>query len=54
MAEKQKTMQRTTIMLDEKTLSKLRQIQARKIAKTNQSVSLSEIINETLEKGLAS
>lgn len=41
-------------MLDEKTLYKLRQMQARKIAKTNKTVSLSAIINETLENGLAS
>jgi hypothetical protein len=45
-------MQRITIVLDEKILLKLRQTQARKIIKTNKAVSLSSIINETLERGI--
>lgn len=44
------TMQRITIMLDKKTLYKLRQIQAGQISKTNKSVSLSGVINQLLQK----
>lgn len=40
-------------MLDDKILWKLRQIQAKKIVKTNKAVSLSSTINETLEKVLS-
>lgn len=50
MSEKQKSIQRTTIIIDEKILAKVRQIQAKQIVKTNKSISLSKIINELLEK----
>lgn len=43
-------MQRTTIMIDDRIFVKLRQIQAKQIAKSNKSVSLSSVINELLEK----
>ena len=41
--------QRTTIMIDDAVLKKLRIIQAKKIQKENRSVSMSEIINEALK-----
>jgi hypothetical protein len=40
--------QRTTIMMDDAVLKKLRAIQAKKIQKENRTVSISEVINETL------
>jgi len=44
-----KKSRRVTIMLDEAILKKLRIIQAAKIKNSEKSVSLSQIINETLE-----
>ena len=43
---------RITIMLDKESHRKLRILQAAKIRKTNSSVSLSSVINETIKKGL--
>lgn len=43
---------RHTILLDEEIERKLRKLQADLIAKENQSVSLSSIINQMLEKSL--
>lgn len=40
--------QRTTIMMDDAVLKKLRAIQAKKIQKENRSVSISEVINEII------
>ena len=39
-------------MLDEDLHKKLREIQAKKIRKSQTSVSLSNVINDTLQKGL--
>jgi len=44
-----KKSRRVTIMLDEVILKKLRIIQAAKIKNSGKSVSLSQVINETLE-----
>jgi len=44
-----KKSRRVTIMLDEVILQKLRMIQAAKIRNSEKSVSLSQVINETLE-----
>jgi len=44
-----KKSRRVTIMLDEVILKKLRIIQATKIKNSEKSVSLSQVINETLE-----
>jgi len=44
-----KKSRRVTIMLDEAILKKLRIIQATKIKNSEKSVSLSQVINETLE-----
>ena len=43
-------LRRITIMLDDDLLKKLRKKQAKEISKSQQSVSLSKIINETLPK----
>jgi len=43
---------RITIMLDDNLVKKLHEIQAKKIQKTNSSVSFSAILNETLRKSL--
>lgn len=45
-------MQRVTIVIDDKILLKLRNIQAKKIRKSNKSISLSSVISEILEKSL--
>jgi predicted CopG family antitoxin len=43
---------RVTIMLDEDLLKKLHDIQAKKIKETTESVSFSEVLNETVRKSL--
>ncbi|HET6517575.1 MAG TPA: hypothetical protein VFG25_05070 [Nitrosopumilaceae archaeon] len=43
-------LKRITIMLDEDLLKKLRKIQAKEITKSQNTVSLSKVINETLAK----
>jgi hypothetical protein len=43
---------RITIVLDENTLKKLRNLQSKRIKESNESVSLSRVINEVIEKGL--
>jgi hypothetical protein len=45
---------RITIMLDDDLSSKLRKIQAEQIKKTGNGVSFSQVINETLKKGMKS
>jgi len=47
-----KKSRRITVMLDDDLLKKLRVIQATKIRKSENSVSLSRVINEILEEGL--
>ena len=47
-----KKSRRVTIMLDEDLLKKLRIVQATEIRKSENSVSLSGVINQMLEKGL--
>lgn len=47
-----KKSRRVTIMLDEDILKKLRVFQAAQIRKSEKTVSLSQVINEMLEKGL--
>jgi len=47
-----KKSRRVTIMLDEDLLRKLRVIQASEIRKSENTVSLSRVINQMLEKGL--
>jgi hypothetical protein len=47
-----KKSQRVTIMLDEDLLKKLRIVQATEIRKSENTVSLSQVINQMLEKGL--
>jgi predicted DNA binding CopG/RHH family protein len=47
-----KKSRRVTIMLEEDLLKKLRVIQATKIRKSENTVSLSRVINQMLEKGL--
>lgn len=42
------TTYRTTIMIDEKVMQKLRKAQVKKITATNKSASLSSVINELL------
>lgn len=37
-------------MMDEDLLQKLRKIQAKEITKSNQTISISKVINETLSK----
>ncbi len=44
--------QRITITIDSDLVKKLRMKQANKIKKTNESVSLSQMIDEMLKKGL--
>jgi len=43
---------RVTVMVDDDLLKKLRVIQAAKIRKSENSVSLSQVINHMLKKGL--
>ena len=43
---------RITIMIDDDLDKKLRLKQARSIQKTNQAVSFSRVLNETIRKGL--
>ncbi len=43
---------RVTIVLDEVLVKKLRNIQSKKISKSNKSVSFSKVINEELRKAL--
>ena len=40
---------RVTIMLDEDLMKKLRDIQAKQIKETNESISFSQVINEALD-----
>jgi len=47
-----KKSRRVTVMLDDDLLKKLRIIQAAKIRKSERSVSLAQVINHMLEKGL--
>jgi hypothetical protein len=47
-----KKSRRVTIMLDENLLKKLRVIQASEIRKSENAVSLSQVINQMLEKSL--
>ncbi len=47
-----KNYRRVTIMLDEDILKKLRIVQAKEIRKSENTVSLSRVINEILEKGV--
>ena len=47
-----KMTRRVTLLIDEETYKKLRQIQSKQILKTNSSVSYSQIINEILKKSL--
>ena len=44
-------LKRVTIMIDEDLLKKLRNEQAKRLAKQNRSVSLSSVINDHLKKG---
>lgn len=44
--------ERITIVLDKKIAKTLRLIQSKRIAKEQKSVSFSNVINQTLEKGL--
>jgi hypothetical protein len=43
---------RVTIVLDDELIKKLHEIQAKQIKESTGSVSFSEVINETLKKGL--
>ena len=43
---------RVTVMIDEETDRKLRKVQARRISDENRSVSYSEVLNDTLKRGL--
>jgi hypothetical protein len=43
---------RITVMIDDDIDKKLRQIQAKMIQSTSDSVSYSKVINETLKKGI--
>ena len=43
---------RVTIMLDDDLLKKLHEIQAKQIKETSESVSLSGVLNETLQSSL--
>ena len=47
-----KKSRRVTIMLDENLIKKLRVIQASEVRKSENTVSLSQVINQMLEKGL--
>jgi len=47
-----KKSRRVTIVIDEDILKKLRIVQATEIRKSENSVSLSRVINQMLEKGL--
>ena len=47
-----KKSRRITVMLDDDLLKKLRVIQAAKIRKSENSVSLTQVINHMIEKGL--
>lgn len=44
---------RITVVLDDEVLKKLRNIQAKQIKDTTESVSFSEVINEVLKKNLS-
>ena len=44
--------ERITIILDKKIVKILRIMQSKRIAKEQKSISFSNVINETLEKGL--
>jgi len=43
---------RITVVLDDQLVKKLRNIQSKKISKSNKSVSFSSVINEELRKSL--
>ena len=43
---------RITIMIDEEVLKKLRDLQAKQIRETSESVSLSAVLNQMLRKNL--
>ncbi len=43
---------RITITLDENIIAKIRSIQAEKIAKTNRSISFSQVVEQILREGL--
>jgi hypothetical protein len=45
---------RITIVLDDDLVTKLRKIQAEQIRKTDKGVSFSQVINDTLKKGIKS
>jgi hypothetical protein len=47
-----KKFRRVSVILDEDLLKKLRILQATQIRKSEKTVSLSQVINEMLEKGL--
>ncbi|MFQ5782176.1 MAG: hypothetical protein ACE5GR_03860, partial [Nitrosopumilus sp.] len=44
--------ERITVMLDQETITKLRELQAKKIKENKKSVSFSKVINEVLQKSL--
>jgi hypothetical protein len=52
LGEKHEKSRRVTIMLDEDILKKLRMFQAAQIRKSEKTMSLSQVINEMLQKGL--
>jgi hypothetical protein len=43
---------RITIMIDDENLKKLRNLQSKRIRESEKSVSLSNVINETIKKGM--
>ena len=45
-------LRRITIMIDDDLLKRLRNIQSQKIRKSSESISLSKVINQELEKKL--
>jgi len=46
------TLIRTTLMLDESVIKKLRNIQSKKIGKSTMNVSFSKVVNEVLKEKL--
>ncbi|MFQ5781604.1 MAG: hypothetical protein ACE5GR_00945 [Nitrosopumilus sp.] len=44
--------ERITVMLDEGTIKKLRELQAKQIKESKASVSFSKVINEVLQKSM--
>jgi len=43
---------RITVMIDDENLKKLRNLQSKRIRESEKSVSLSNVINETIKKGM--